>query len=186
MLDSLLQRSQESSWQNTETLVQDAQKLDLLEDGTFSHVFCTFVINFTEDPQKAIAEMHRVLRPDVSWVPCWEAAVRQVSGDASYTAPALFHEGTTELRWMEDAARKAGLSSVNVQTGRCLHSEQAVESAVETFYGMGNPSIKLLMKGYDKNFIKATRGPFKNAYEDRWGSKRQYEVAITMVAREAA
>ncbi|KAK5133100.1 hypothetical protein LTR08_008210 [Meristemomyces frigidus] len=49
-LDAPSQRIQDSEWESVQTIVQDAQKLDQLQNDSFSHVLCTFLINFTEDP----------------------------------------------------------------------------------------------------------------------------------------
>lgn len=197
MLETLEQKSVSEGWNNTRTIVQDAQNLNELADASVSHVFCTFVINFTEDPQKAVGEMHRVLRPGgvvgistwsrVSWVACWEAAVRKVQGGSDYHAPLLFHKGTMETDYMEQAMQQAGFADIEIQTFECYHPEKSVDGAVDEFYGMGNPSIKLLMKGFDEEFIARTRPHFKTAYDEIYqgGGKRQFEVAILTVGKKA-
>lgn len=99
-----------------ETRVLNAEGLDGLEHGAFSHVLSTFVVNFLADPARGVAEMARVARPGgvvaianwsrVSWVPIWEGAVRGTSGgDKGYAAPALFHEMSTEMGGCGEDAR---------------------------------------------------------------------------------
>lgn len=197
MLESLGQKATTEGWRNTRTAVQDAQDLNELSNDSFSHVFCTFVINFTQDPRKAISEMHRVLRPGgvvglltwsrVSWVPCWEAAVRKVQGGAKYEAPLLFHPDTLETETMREAMDAAGFKSFNIETVQCFHPEKSVDDATAEFYGMGNPSIKLLMKEFCEEFIEQTKPHFKAAYSDIYagGCKRQFEVAILAVGKKA-
>lgn len=143
--------------------------------------------------------MHRVLRPGgvagiatwsrVSWVPSWQTAVRKTQGgDPDYVAPPLFHTGTTELEWLQTAMGKAGFEEVKVEEFRCLHKSKTADEAVEEFYGMGNPSVKLLMKGFSEGFIESTKGAFRKAYSERWdgGRERQFEVALLAIGRKSA
>lgn len=197
MLDSLGQKATTEGWKNTRTVVQDAQDLNELSNDSFSHVFCTFVISFTQDPRKAVNEMHRVLRPGgvvgllswsrVSWVPCWEAAVRKVQGDAKSDAPLLFHSAMLEIETMREAMGAAGFMGINIETFQCFHPEKSIDDATAEFYGMGNPSIKLLMKGFSEEFIEQTKPHFKAPYSEIYagGTKRQFEVAILAVGKKA-
>ena len=193
MLATLDETAQRESWENTRTIVQDAQNLKDLEDGSFSHVLCTFVISFTADPQKSICEMHRVLHPGgvvglatwskISWVPIWEAAVHQVQGSTDYRAPDLFHPDTLSVADVKKAMETAGFKDINVEPFECFHPEKTVDGAVDEFYGMGNPSIKLLMRVFDYDFIEQTKPHFRAAYDRCYegGKKGQFEVAILAV-----
>lgn len=195
MLDSLNERAKEEGWTDLQTKVQDAQNLDALSNDTFSHVFCTFVTNFTEDPSKAVKEMHRVLKPngavgiatwsEVSWVKPWETAVRQLKPD--YDAPTLFHAETMKVDGCRKQLEDAGFEDIKIETFKCYHPETTTEKATETFYTMKNPSINLMMGDMSQNLIEQTRPHFKAAYDDIYegGEQRQYELAILAVGRKA-
>lgn len=197
MLETIDKKATSEGWKNTQTIIQDAQNLDKLSDDSFSHVLCTFVINFTEDPEKTVREMHRVLRSGgvvgiatwskVSWVSCWQDAVRKVQGSDEYQAPLLFHHGTMDPEFMKEALKKAGFTDATAEPFECLHPEKKVNDAVEEFYNMGNPSIQLLMKSFDRDFIEETRPHFKAAYDEKYdgGKKRQFELALLSVGRKS-
>lgn len=117
MLETLVQNAEKEGWAgNLRTVVQDAQNLDAFEDCEFSHVFCTFVISFVEDPQEAVQEMVRVVRPGgvvgvntwgrVSWVPVWETAVQRTKEESNSKAPSLFHPATTNAVEMKKVLGK--------------------------------------------------------------------------------
>lgn len=44
-------------------LVLDVRAMDVLDDGSFDCVFCSGVLEHVDDPQAAMAEIERVLRP---------------------------------------------------------------------------------------------------------------------------
>lgn len=197
MLDSLNEKSKDQGWTDLQTKVQDAQKLDALSNDTFSHVFCTFVTNFTADPAQAVKEMHRVLQPggvvglatwsEVSWVKTWEIAVRQLKPD--YTAPLLFHAETMKVDGVRKQLEDAGFEDIQIETFKCYHPETTPSEATEMFYGTiaGNPSGVRLMHGLSEDLLKQTRPHFETAYDEVYegGKKRQYELAILAVGRKS-
>jgi len=82
----------------------------------------------------------------------------------------------------------AGFKDVSVELVKCFHHEKAVGRAVEDFYGMGNPSIKLLMKGFHDEFLESTKPFFRQAYDEKYkgGRLRQFEGALLVVGRKAS
>ncbi|KAI4191687.1 MAG: hypothetical protein LQ346_004655 [Caloplaca aetnensis] len=94
MLDALKERIVEKVWGNTETRVVDAQggndtKNTELPDAYFSHVLANFVIMGLQEPDAALNESHRILRPSgllafttwqhVDWVADLRAAFATLS-----------------------------------------------------------------------------------------------------------
>lgn len=194
MLDSARQRARTENW-NATFLQMNAEDLSGLDSNSFSHGFSTFVISFTDQPSKAMKEMQRVLRPGgtagianwsrISWVPIWQEAARAVKGD-DYIAPTLFHPDTMEVDTIERDLVAAGFQKVDVKTFECYHPEKTVDTAVDQFYNMGNPSTKLLMKDFSKEEIEQSKPHFKAAYERMYdgGKKRQFELALLATGRK--
>lgn len=194
MLDTLREKHG-----NIETKVLNAEDLKGLNDGQFSHVVCTFMVNFLADAAKGVAEMARVARPGgvvgianwsrVSWVPVWEGAVRRTEGgDGNYKAPSLFHVKSTETEGNREMMQAAGLTEVELRDFDCWHPEKTPEEAMEEFYGMGNPTTKLMMEGFDEEFVEKSKVKFREVYAEIYagGRKRQKEIAIIMVGRVPA
>lgn len=85
---------------------------------------------------------------------------------------------------MQQAMKDIDFSDVKVEEFKCLHPEISIHGAVETFYGIGNPSVKLLQKGFGEDFIKQTRPHFRVAHDDIYesGRKQQYEFALLAIS----
>lgn len=198
MIDTLKKEGQKQGWTTVKTLVADASDLQAagLKDESFTFSAGTFFLPFVSDPAKVIAEMTRVAEPGgvvavstwsrVSWVPLWQEAVRETL-DSSYTAPALFHTGTTEREDIEKLFIQAGLQNVTAKPFDCWqpHKESA-ETATAQFYSMGNPSIQLLHKGFTAEQIEQTRPAFTKAYTKMYNGVevRRKEVAILAVGQK--
>lgn len=194
MLESTRERAKEERWDAT-FHQSNAENLVELNSNSFSHVFSTFVISFTDLPSKAIGEMYRVLSPngivgiatwsDISWVPIWQEAARAVKGDA-YVAPTLFHPDTMDSKSLEQDMIQAGFTNVNVTTFKCYHPPKAVDSAVNEFYSMGNPSTKLLMQDFSSDEVEQTKKFFKDIYNRIYdgGKQRQFELALLVTGQK--
>lgn len=193
-------RTLESShpdWKSVETVVADA--MDLLSagltDAMFSHSLGTFFLPFVPDPKQVLSEMRRVTQPGgvvgistwsrVSWVPIWQAAVR-ATVNPEWTAPPLFHVQTTELSDVKALFEAVGLEEIEAREVKCPHpKKESPEKAVEEFLGMGNPSTKLLMKGFTEEEIERIRPVFVGEYGSRYRGVEevQEEVAVLIVGR---
>lgn len=194
MIEQAKETAKEENW-DIQFYQSNSEDLKDLQEGHFSHVFSTFVIIFTQEPLKAYKEVQRVLQcggaagianwSRISWVPLWEEAARAVRGN-DYVAPNIFHGRTTELEAVEQDLKEAGFTNINVREFNCYHPDRDADTAVETFYGMGNPSTKSLMEGFSSAEIERTKPHFKEAYDRIWdgGRKRQYEVAILATGRK--
>lgn len=87
-----------------------------------------------------------------------------------------------ELDGVRGMLEGAGWKDVDVCTVECKHPDKTAEEATEEFYGMGNPSVKLLMKGLSEDEIAQTKRAFTSFYEEIWPKgKRQFELAIIAV-----
>ncbi|KAL9002550.1 MAG: hypothetical protein Q9188_004529 [Gyalolechia gomerana] len=62
MLQAVKERIEENGWVNTEARLVDAQKTGL-PDAAFTHVLANFVIMGLQEPDAALAECFRILRP---------------------------------------------------------------------------------------------------------------------------
>ncbi|KAL8917584.1 MAG: hypothetical protein Q9208_007867 [Pyrenodesmia sp. 3 TL-2023] len=62
MLEAVRERIAEEGWANTEVKLVDAQKTDL-PDASFTHVLANFVIMGLQEPDAALNECYRILRP---------------------------------------------------------------------------------------------------------------------------
>lgn len=67
----------------------------------------------------------------------------------------------------------------------CPHPQRPPAEATETFYAMGNPSTKLLMQNMSEGFLESTKGPFRTAWSNIWGSWTQYELALLAIGTNA-
>lgn len=59
-----------------------------------------------------------------------------------------------------------------------MHPEKTADAAVEEFYSMGNPTVKLMLQGLTEKEIEATKETFRQAWLEKWGRTTQYELAI--------
>ena len=59
------------------------------------------------------------------------------------------------------------------------------DAAVEEYYGMGNPSVKLLMEGFSGEDIEATREYLKETCDALFEGGARRQVAILATTREA-
>lgn len=192
MLDTVKRKAAKEGWCNVETQVMDAQDLHGLPNDAFSHVMCTFVTNFTANPRKAVQEMYRVTRPGgvvglapwsrVSWIPLWEKAVREFK--PCYRAPAPFHPETMEVDGVRKELVDSGYTVSYIDTYKCYEEELSSAAATDKFYNMGNPTIHLLTKDFDNDFLEKTKPVFQEEYEKVYTrpGKRQFTLAILAVA----
>lgn len=93
MLQAVKERIEENGWNNTEARMVDAQRTGL-PDASFSHVLANFVIMGLQEPDAAIAECFRILRPGgtcafttwnhVAWIDDLRAAFATLPGPPAF------------------------------------------------------------------------------------------------------
>ena len=118
MVEAARQRAGERSVSNATFARMDAESLDL-PDGAFDVVLCAFGLMYMPDPETALREMHRVLRPDgrvslavwgeqyrCGWSALWSIVEAEV---ASEVCPLFFRLGQHDAlaRLCADAAFEA-------------------------------------------------------------------------------
>ncbi|KAL8829680.1 MAG: hypothetical protein Q9170_006067 [Blastenia crenularia] len=89
MLEAVRERMGKEGWVNTEARMVDAMKTGL-EDESFTHVLANFVIMGLQEPDAALGECHRILKPGgtlafttwhhVSWINDVRAAFATLPG----------------------------------------------------------------------------------------------------------
>ncbi|EME42855.1 hypothetical protein DOTSEDRAFT_72335 [Dothistroma septosporum NZE10] len=198
MIDNL----KKNQWPTVTAHVADATDLESagLKDKSFTHSMGTFFIPFVSDPDKVVREMARVTKPGgvvglATWhkdTPSWSSplqiAVRQVM-DPKWTAPEVFHPATTDPDDVRKMFEKAGLEKIQVKVFDCPHPQkESVDVAVEEFFNMGNPSVKILLQDFNKEQITKLKPAFAKAYAEVYDGvkKPQKERAVLIVGRVAS
>lgn len=195
MIDTL----KENKWPTVTALVADATDLGSagLKDKSFTHSMGTFFLNFVPDPDKVVKEMVRVTEPGgpvslATWhkeTPSWsrplQMAVREII-DPKWTAPEVFHPASTDPDDIQRMFENAGLDGMQVKVFDCPHGQkETVDAAVDEFFNMGNPSVKILLRDFTEEQIAKLKPAFARAYAEIYDGvkKPQLEKAILIVGR---
>ncbi|KAM0801069.1 S-adenosyl-L-methionine-dependent methyltransferase, partial [Usnea florida] len=130
MVDILKSKIQLQNWTGVQTQVADSRNLTSVHTDSFSHAFSSFMVCLAPDPDKIVAEMHRVLKPDgvlglAVWgkpdfgpfTSPWEKACRQVMPD--YQQPIQMGAKWTLATNVREGLVKAGFRDVVVWEEEC-------------------------------------------------------------------
>ena len=143
---------------NVTTRIVDASQAGALDAESASHVLSTFMVQFLPDPQGAIEEMCRTVRPggvlgvgiwDERNEPnqAWAKACRTL--DTGYRVPKPHDESawysTGEL---EKALSNAGLKEVRSEIVSVRHVHESTGSFMKFWFEGGNPAIQSMVNDW--------------------------------------
>lgn len=80
--------------------------------------------------------------------------------------------------------REIGFKDVNVEIYQCDRLQENVDVAIEQFYGMSNPTIKLLMDGLEKETIEKTKPFMREKIAGVWETEGRFQSAILVTGRK--
>jgi ubiquinone/menaquinone biosynthesis C-methylase UbiE len=149
--------------------------MDGIEDGTFSHVLSTFMIQFLPNGQGVVEEMCRILQPggvlglgiwdkETDLLVSWAKACRAV--DPGYEVPKSHDvDAWYSVPEMEDALKKAGLKDVQSDVVRVKfeYGKNTTEELVEFWFEGENPSAVWLINALKKSIEE---GEFRGTIQD--------------------
>ena len=152
MIEVLRRRVRERGWGDTVTLrVADGRRLDGMEDGSFTHVFSTFMVCLAPEPGKIVSEMLRVTAPGGvlglavwgdprfgAFSQPWTRACRELV--AGFAAPMIMDEDWTLAANVEAGLREVGFREVHVREEHVPFRWESVGVLSEYIFHGGNPA----------------------------------------------
>ena len=148
MVNILRRRIEHRKWDEVRTRVVDSRNLEGIQDGSFTHVFSTFMVCLAPEPDKIVGEMQRVMKPggvlglavwgDPQFGPFstpWEKACRRLVPD--YEAPMVMDAKSTFPASVEAGLLEPGFKDVVVWEEDVPWRWDDVE-AVSKYYLEGN------------------------------------------------
>ena len=130
----------------------DARDLAGIADGSFTHVFSSFMVCLAPEPERVVREMHRVTSGNGAGVlglavwgdprfgaftSAWEAACREQVAD--YSAPAIMPAAWTLRGEVDRGLERVGFKDVCVWEEECVWGWESVEAAAGYFFDGANP-----------------------------------------------
>lgn len=182
MIDILKTKIQLQNWTGVSAQVADSRNLASVKDDSFSHAFSSFMICLAPDPDKIVAEMHRVLKPDgvlglAVWgkpdfgpfTAPWEKACRQVMPD--YESPMLMGEKWTLATNVREGLVKAGFRDVVVWEEECEWAWDGAGEVASYFFDGGNPPNQRWIESFRERGgrVEDVRGVFERLVAEEWG-----------------
>jgi ubiquinone/menaquinone biosynthesis C-methylase UbiE len=129
MVEAIVRRAREASLDNLDARVMDAEAIEF-PDESFDAVTCRFGIMFCPEPQMALSEVRRVLKPDAwfafsVWDEPAKSPAQTVMGEAlgrlgrqqspvDYDAPGIYQLAPAGK--LEALLREAGFSEIHVES----------------------------------------------------------------------
>ena len=123
-VESIKKNIQALGLRNMRALVEDAQNLSKFQPGAFDVVTCSFGLSFLPDPEKAIEEVHRILKPGGSFIATvWDSiSIEHISDEImeevmkGEPAPPRILDllSFAEPRKLEELIENSGMSIINV------------------------------------------------------------------------
>ena len=159
-----------------------------LQTNNFSHVLSTFMIQFTDEPERALQEMHRVLRPagvialgswldiGINWP--WEEACKRL--DPSFVPQSPFGTGAWQAAQdVETAMQNVGFVNVESRDFTVQLNFGGTEEFVEYWYNAKNPGM-LKMQSAWKGDIEEVRETLKEVVGNNFGEGRVFHMKVTV------
>ena len=196
MIDSVTTRISDGGWENVEARLLDAQNLEGIEDASLSHVLSTFMVCFTPDPEKVVAEMLRVTRPGGVlglgvWADPYFGALNTpftkacMELDPGYQSVPIMDEEWTRAENVEEGLKEAGYVDVRMREMVMLKEWASLDEACDHFWNGRNPAVMLMhdsWKADGRPPLEELKPAFRRLYGeamDRDG-KVVSEIWITM------
>ncbi|KAF6219725.1 hypothetical protein HO133_003550 [Letharia lupina] len=156
MVDILKRRVQAQKLEEVTARVVDGRNLQGIKDGSFTHTFSTFMVCLAPEPDKIVAEMHRVTKQggvlglavwgDPRFGPFsspWEKACRRLISD--YEPPMIMPAEWTLAENVKAGLEKAGFGDVDVWVENVAWRWDSVEALSGYYFEGGNPgNVKVL------------------------------------------
>lgn len=161
---------------NVSTRILDATAKSDLKYGESTHVLSTFVIQFLPNPDFAVAEMARVLKPTgVLGLGIWEKnkdpiiawAKACMAIDPLYKVPKAYDNSAWyTVEEVETALTKAGLKDVKSEVLRVRFEHESAESYVNFWFEGKDTAAESLMNAWTGNAQDVRREMLKIIREE--------------------
>ena len=169
MIATVQRRIEHQKWTNVTARVVDGRDLAGLHDGSFTHVFSTFMVCLAPEPEKIVREMRRVMKrggvlglavwgePRFRCLSApWEQACRSFVPD--FEVPTVMDAEWTFAGNVEAGLCRAGFQDVEVWEEDVPWRWDSAEAMSKYFFDGGNPAnLKMI------NAFKARGGDVDEA-----------------------
>ncbi len=159
MVSTVQRRITEEAWVGVTARVVDGRQLHGIQDGSFTHVFSTFMVCLAPEPEKIVREMHRVTKaggvlglavwgdPRVGMLTKpWDRACReQVAG---YETPPLMDVEWTGGGDVRGGLERAGFRDVEVWEEDCVWGMESAEALAGYMFDGGNPGALRILESF--------------------------------------
>jgi len=169
---------------NAQAKVADMEDLEDFDDGTFDLVTCSYGLMFAEDPDQALYEIHRVLKPGGTLITTvWENLTTERAADTLLRAAC---DGNSVLperiidpvalagpRHLEGLIEKAGMSLITVDQGEYSFELKGSGNSDDTFKFVSMPVypnlVDLVESGeYPQAMEKAKAAFYETVANEDW------------------
>ena len=150
MVDEVRKHAEESGWTNFQARVLDSRDLSIVETGSITHLFSTFMICLAPDPDQIASEMHRVLQqngmlgmavwsePNFGFFEApWIEACHEL--DPTYEAPTLMDPEWTRSENVRRGLARAGFRAVEIKAKQQSWDWDNVKAVSDYFFDGHNP-----------------------------------------------
>lgn len=183
MVSGLQDRIRQEGIDNVTVSPMDAQDLDLPDDG-FDAAISVFGVMMVPDRVRALAEMHRVLKPegravvtawqappDNEWMEVFFATMQEALPDAPPPTPPSFMEWA-DADLLADELRAAGFADVEIRTVK--HGAPWEDSAAAwAAIAESNPVFGPMLQQLEPATVAGIREAFDRVLADRGNARLQ-------------